>query len=116
MSLYFAYGSNMDLHQMRVRCPSAVSVQTARLPGHRFIVNSLGVGSVVPDPASSVYGMTWTLTADDERSLDRYEGVERGLYRKTSVEVRTADGNKTVAMMYVATDPTRGKARTAGRR
>lgn len=44
---YFAYGSNMDRQQMRGRCPGAVLLGTARLPGYRFIINRAGVASVV---------------------------------------------------------------------
>jgi gamma-glutamylcyclotransferase (GGCT)/AIG2-like uncharacterized protein YtfP len=109
VTLYFAYGSNMDLFQMSNRCPASATTSTAELFHHRFIINARGVATVVPDPASTVYGMLWQLTPEDEHSLDRYEGVERGVYRKAFVEVVTHDGKKTKALIYLAKNTKPGK-------
>jgi cation transport regulator ChaC len=109
--LYFAYGSNMDLVQMSGRCERAATVSTAELPFHRFIINSRGVATVVPDPASTVRGLLWRITEEDERSLDQHEGVAEGTYKKAFVEVSVPSGRKTRALVYVATDSTPGEAR-----
>ncbi len=111
-SLYFAYGSNMDLVQMRDRCPAGVTVGVAERPSYRFMINARGVATVVPDASSSVQGLLWNLTRKDERSLNRHEGVKRGIYRKVDVEVRLSDGTRTRAFIYVARDSTPGKARS----
>jgi hypothetical protein len=111
MNLYFAYGSNMDLVQMGNRCPGAVTVSTAELPSHRFIINSRGVATVVADPASTVEGLLWKISKKDERSLGRYEGVKQGIYKKAFVEVRLPDGATTRALIYVAIDTDPGTAR-----
>ncbi len=111
ITLYFAYGSNMDLAQMGDRCPTAATVTNAQLPRHRFIINSHGVATVVPDPASTVHGMVWRLTPEDENALDRYEGVARGAYKKAYVDVETPDGTKTKALIYIAADSKPGKPR-----
>jgi hypothetical protein len=66
--LYFAYGSNMDLAQMSNRCERAATVSAAKLPSHRFIINSRGVATIVPDPSSTVQGLLWRITKADERS------------------------------------------------
>ncbi len=111
MTLYFAYGSNMDLAQMAIRCPSAVTLVNAELLHHRFIVNTQGVGTVIPDPGSTVHGRLWRLTPDDERALDRYEGVAGDLYRKEYADIQLPDGRKDTALIYVATNSVPGKAR-----
>ena len=111
ITLYFAYGSNMDLLQMADRCPSAVTVSTAELPAHCFIINSRGVATVVPDPASTVQGLIWKITKKDERGLSRHEGVKQRIYKKAFVEVRLPDGTTTRALIYVATDSKPGPAR-----
>ena len=111
MTLYFAYGSNMDLAQMSDRCERSATIGVATLPSHRFIINTRGVATVVPDPASAVRGLLWRITGDDERALDRYEGVAKGLYRKESMEVIGPDGTKVGALLYVATDSTPGSAK-----
>ena len=109
--LYFAYGSNMDLVQMSNRCERAATVSTAQLPSHRFIINSRGVATVVPDRASTVRGLLWRLSEEDQRSLDRHEGVVQGLYRKAFMKVNVSSGRKVRALVYVATDSTPGEAR-----
>ena len=109
--LYFAYGSNMDLAQMGNRCERAATVGTAELPSHRFIINSRGVATVVPDPVSTVQGLLWRINKTDERSLDHYEGVTQGLYKKTFLKVTLPSGRKIRALFYVATDRTPGEPR-----
>ncbi len=111
MALYFAYGSNMDLVQMGNRCERAATVGTARLASYRFIINSHGVATIVPDPASAVEGLLWSITDADERSLDRHEGVRRGVYRKALVELETQEGKTVKALVYIAADSTPGVPR-----
>ena len=40
---YFAYGSNMDMEQMRRRCPDAKRIDTAVLHGWKFALDEVGV-------------------------------------------------------------------------
>lgn len=100
---YFAYGANMDIAGMRARCPAATLIGTERLPGYRFVIGRAGFAGLVPDPASDVLGVLWNLTPDDLASLDLYEGVRDGLYRKVTFTV--AGGP---ALLYVPADTTRG--------
>ena len=109
--LYFAYGSNMDLVQMNNRCEGAAVVSKADLPLHRFIINSRGVATVVPDQASTVRGLLWRISKEDERSLDRHEGVVQGIYRKSFMRVNVSSRRKVRALIYVAVDSTPGEAR-----
>jgi cation transport regulator ChaC len=109
--LYFAYGSNMDLVQMSTRCERAATVGTATLAFHKFIINSHGVATVVPDRSSAVLGLLWQISESDERSLDRYEGVESGSYRREYFDVQMPDGKKVKALVYVAADSNPGKPR-----
>ena len=48
MTLYFAYGFNMDTKQMAVRCPGSVALGRARLDGYEltFVWDSPGWGGV----------------------------------------------------------------------
>ncbi len=110
MSLYFAYGSNMDPVQMAVRCPTSRALGTASLPDHRltFVRDSPawggGVGSIEKAVGDVVWGVLWELTAEDEAALDAYEGVEAQVYRKEVADVLTKDG-PIEAMLYVVVDP-----------
>jgi len=109
---YFAYGSNMDVQQMAVRCPDAVVVGTACLPGHRFLINTHGVATVVPAQGEAVHGVLWEVSKADEASLDRYEGVKSRLYRKEIVKVRQEGGNLKAALIYLAINSQHGIPRT----
>ena len=46
--LYFAYGSNMSVGQMRARCPAARAVGPAQLDGWRFFINRRGTAAIRP--------------------------------------------------------------------
>ncbi len=107
---YFAYGSNMDVEQMRYRCPGAKVVGTGLLKQHRFIINRHGVASVVPDPTQCVYGVLWHITPAHEAVLDDYEGVDEGCYYKAQVDIETANASER-ALIYIASDSNPGKPR-----
>ncbi|KAF2805706.1 uncharacterized protein BDZ99DRAFT_450398 [Mytilinidion resinicola] len=114
-TLYFGYGSNLWLHQMRLRCPTSRYLGVARLPGWRWLINSRGYANVVesststststsssptvPAAASSapsaqpqqhadneVYGLAYALLPADEARLDVNEGVPEA-YTKEYLEV-----------------------------
>jgi gamma-glutamylcyclotransferase (GGCT)/AIG2-like uncharacterized protein YtfP len=108
---YFAYGSNMDTSQMRDRCPHSRWREDAELDGYRFIINSHGVATIVQDDSSTVYGLLWETTDEDEKSLDVYEGVKYGLYSKEYVRVRAGNGKVVKALAYIAAGGREGEHR-----
>ncbi len=77
LTMYFGYGSNLWKEQMSLRCPSSIFRGVGRLPGYRWMINNRGYANVVQtsNAGAEVYGLIYTLTCDDERSLDRNEGV-----------------------------------------
>jgi gamma-glutamylcyclotransferase (GGCT)/AIG2-like uncharacterized protein YtfP len=109
--LYFAYGSNMDSDQMAQRCPRAAAAGLGTLPNHRFLINRHGVATVVPGLGMQVQGRLWWLDPEDEESLDHYEGVARGLYRKVLFNVDLPRGSPARALVYVAADQKAGTPR-----
>ena len=108
---YFAYGSNMDLSQMRQRCPEAVFVNIAKLSGYRFIINNHGVATVIPKTVCNVYGITWNITSSDEELLDEYEGIKCGTYIKKNVDVKLDTKEIITALIYIARDSNIGYPR-----
>ena len=100
MQFYFAYGSNLWREQMRARCPGHVEMGTGVLKGYRWIISARGYANVVPSPPDVVYGKVYRLSAADEESLDRYEGVAIGAYRKEMLTVET-DGRDRSCLVYV---------------
>lgn len=109
MTLYFAYGSNMDPKQMAVRCPGSIARGKARLHGYEltFVWDSPGwgggVGTVIPSSSREVWGVLWELTDWHVKALDRYEGVGIGAYTQEHLDVESDSGVEN-ALIYVATD------------
>jgi hypothetical protein len=88
MTLYFAYGANMNRAGMARRCPGVRAFGPARLAGYRFFVGIDGWGSVKPAPGASVHGVLWRLTPRDIAALHAYELLHRGLYVLRLLPVR----------------------------
>ena len=109
---YLAYGSNMDVRQMALRCPDAVILGSASLSAHAFLINTPGVATVIPASNQVVHGVLWEISPADEARLDRYEGVASEFYRKDIARVRATDGAETDALIYLASDVRPGQART----
>lgn len=107
-TLYFAYGSNMDVAAMAARCPGAAFVGTARVDGHAFRVNRNHHATILPAAGKVVHGVLWTITDADQALLDEYEGVAISLYRRHEVQAQHPDGRVEAAMTYMArnTEPT----------
>jgi gamma-glutamylcyclotransferase (GGCT)/AIG2-like uncharacterized protein YtfP len=100
--LYFAYGSNLNEADMRLRCPDARPDAVARLDGWRLTFH--GVADIEPAPGRTVHGLLWWVGEDDICGLDRYEGAPT-LYAQRTLEVETAHGRRW-AMAYVMVRPT----------
>ena len=94
--LYFAYGMNTNRDEMAFRCPTAVPMGKAILPGYRFEFKSFA--TIVPDADSSVEGVLWTITESDELALDILEGYPE-FYDKKHVKV--SQGIDYIAMTYI---------------
>lgn len=88
---YFAYGSNLCVHQMARRCPEATDPRPAMLADHDWLINERGVATVEPFTGSKVHGVLWWLTDRDLATLDSAEGVPVR-YRRDRLTVRTSDG------------------------
>lgn len=95
----FAYGSNLDLHQMTARCPSSGSRPpvVGKLPGHRLDFTRYskgrhgGVADVVEDTNAEVWGVVYWLTRADLDALDKYEGYPTA-YDRIQRLIQTPDG------------------------
>lgn len=86
-TLYFAYGSNLWLHQMSVRCPSSPYLGIAKLSHWRWIICNRGYANIVHSSADEVWGMVYALSLADEERLDMIEGVATGSYGKQMLTI-----------------------------
>lgn len=100
--LYIAYGSNMNIRQMARRCPTAKVVGKMLLQGYelRFYGSeNNAVATIEPFQGGVVPVTIWSITPEDEASLDRYEGYPH-LYRKDYMII-PFNGKGTSAMVYL---------------
>ena len=82
---YIAYGSNLNVPQMRRRCPHATILGTAELKDWELLYKGSKTGaylSVEKCAGGTVPVVVWEVTAEDEAALDRYEGFPSFYYKK----------------------------------
>ena len=82
---YIAYGSNLNVRQMRLRCPSATVLGTANLRGWELLFKGSKTGSyltIEKCEGGTVPVAIWEVTPSDEAALDRYEGYPSFYYKK----------------------------------
>ncbi len=87
---YIAYGSNLNVQQMQMRCPYAVVLGTAELVGWELLFKGSKTGSyltIEEKEGSKVPIAVWAVTETDEAALDRYEGFP-DFYYKRELKVR----------------------------
>jgi gamma-glutamylcyclotransferase (GGCT)/AIG2-like uncharacterized protein YtfP len=94
---YFSYGMNTNLVQMNHRCPKAVSLGAAVLPGFRFEFKSFA--TVVADYQSDTVGVVWEISDDCEDALDVLEGYP--VYYTKQIVTVLIDGVPHTAMTYL---------------
>jgi gamma-glutamylcyclotransferase (GGCT)/AIG2-like uncharacterized protein YtfP len=91
LTLYGAYGSNMNIQQMAQRCPRARIVGTATLQGYKLMFRGSGVANVEEaHHRNCVPLVIWELTPECVKSLDRYEGYPT-LYERYTFDVLMRD-------------------------
>lgn len=99
--LMLSYGMNTNLDHMSVRCPTAVSLGSAILPGFEFVFNHHA--TIIPNIDKEVIGVLWEITPTDEEMLDLIEGYPT-YYDKQTVEV-IYQGEVHTAMTYLMHPP-----------
>lgn len=97
--LYLAYGSNLHRRTMLQRCPTAVWRGAIMLKHARLVFR--GAADVVPANGFTVPVGVWEIGPEDERALDRYEGVSSGTYSKYFIPI---DAKGTKALIYMMND------------
>jgi len=109
VTLYAAYGSNLDPSQMVLRAPHSPPRGSGWLQGWRLTFGGEDRGwegalaTVVEDPDHHVFVMLYDIPESDEMLLDHWEGSELGLYRKIRVRVQSINAEET-AWLYVLDD------------
>lgn len=103
MSKYIAYGSNLNMAQMAVRCPGAKVIGSGYLNNWELIYRGSKTGSYATirrKKGSIVPIGLWEVSEKNEKALDRYEGYPT-FYTKENVYVTMQDGSKRKGMVYI---------------
>ena len=82
---YLAYGSNLNIPQMRHRCPTAKIIGTAEIKDYELLFKGSKTGSyltIEPKMGAKVPVAVWEVKQGDEASLDIFEGAPRFYYKK----------------------------------
>lgn len=105
---YIAYGSNLNLPQMRVRCPNARIIGTSFIYDYQLLFKGSKTGSyltIEPKEGEKVPVVVWEVTKSDETSLDCYEGYPTFYYKKTMTldvkGIRTGKIRRKEAFVYI---------------
>ena len=110
---YFAYGSNLDLAQMKIRCPSSELISKGSLSGYRLTFNRYssgwggGVADVIQDQDSEVWGLVFKLSNSDLKRLDSYEGCyndQTSLYERWKAVINTPKGQISDVWVYTVVE------------
>ena len=87
--LYFAYGSNLNHHQMKnIRCVGSEYLRSIFLKDYKLLfchpnkLNKYGYANVVKKKGSKVPGAIWKITRKHEKILDRYEEFPNSYQKK----------------------------------
>lgn len=81
---YIAYGSNLNIRQMKRRCPSARIIGTSVIQDYGLLFKGSRSGAyltIEPKAGAGVPVAVWETTAADEAALDRYEGFPAFYYK-----------------------------------
>ena len=110
---YFAYGSNLDLLQMKRRCPLSKLISKGKLPDYRLTFNRYaegwggGVADVIQHADSEVWGLIFEISDSDLVRLDNYEGYYKNrtsLYERWKAVIDTPDGQVHDVWVYTVVE------------
>ena len=87
--LYFAYGSNLNHHQMKnIRCVGSEYLKSIFLKDYKLLfchpnkLNKYGYANIVKKKYFKVPGAIWKITKKHEKILDRYEEFPNSYQKK----------------------------------
>ena len=104
---YLAYGSNLNIRQMRYRCPTAKPIGITAIPDYELLYKGSKTGAyltIEPKKDGLVPIAVWEVTEADEKRLDAYEGCPIFYYKKElrlPVKLRNGKTKKVDAFIYV---------------
>ncbi len=104
--IYFAYGSNMDLDQMKIRCPGSSVIGIGQLTHYTMAFTrwsrswKSGTADILPERGALVHGVLFNLTLEGLKKLDKFADYPNSYLRQ---DVTVSCGEELLpSMTYVA--------------
>lgn len=102
---YLAYGSNLNVQQMALRCPTAKAIGTAIIKDYELLFKGSKTGAyltIEPKVGAEVPVAVWSVEPADEQRLDVYEGYPTFYYKaELDLPVRYFSGKTVVRKAFV---------------
>ncbi len=86
--IYFAYGSNMDLDQMKARCPGAKVIGVGELKHYNISFTrwsrawNSGTADILPERGGKIYGALYDLSLEDLKKMDKFADYPNSYIRQ----------------------------------
>lgn len=105
---YVAYGSNLNVAQMQMRCRGARVIGTAEINDYQLMFKGSKTGSyltIEKAEGKNVPVGVWEVDERDELALDRYEGFPNFYYKKeltlTVKGIRSGEFRRRRVFVYI---------------
>lgn len=105
---YLAYGSNLNIRQMRFRCSDAQPIGTAEISDYQLLFKGSKTGAyltIEKKKGGIVPVAVWAVSERDEEQLDTYEGYPSFYYKtQMTLPVKSLETGKTkllTAFIYI---------------
>lgn len=110
-TVYFAYGTMLEVASMREHCPSAVPLGVFRLKDYRLdfktcrVDPAVGGCTLTAAPGNVMHGLLYKIPSEERRGLDKAAGLDKGLWANFEVTLLDQNDNSLAASTYVIADP-----------
>lgn len=102
---YLAYGSNLNVRQMALRCPTTKAIGTAIIKDYELLFKGSKTGAyltIEPKVGAEVPVAVWSVEPADEQRLDVYEGYPTFYYKaELDLPVRYFSGKTVIRKAFV---------------
>lgn len=108
LKYYISYGSNMNIKQMKFRCPNMKVYGNGIIKGYKLVFNLHADIIQTNNDNDYVPVVVWTINNEaDIKNLDYYEGYP-SYYIKKNIDVIMDNGKQITGLVYVMADDKKG--------